>query len=233
MSFAIKFLGFVAPVALLALSGCATGLPTQVSRFQQMPAPAGQTFFIEAADARNRSGIEFSRYADLVSQALTAEGFAPAGSAEQASLRVSMDYGVDNGRAEVRSSPGFYGSRYGGFGNFGRFGGRPYYSRFGYYGGRRSAFTYGYDDPFLYGGFGGGFGGFDDIRSYTVYTSFLDVDIRGRDGRSLFEGSVKARSRSDDLQALVPNLVEAMFTGFPGRSGENVRITVQPPERRR
>ena len=28
---------------------------------------------------------------------------------------------------------------------------------------------------------------------------------------------------------LVPNLVEAMFTGFPGRSGEDVLITVPPP----
>lgn len=233
MSFAKTFLSLTAPVALLSLSGCMTGLPTQVSRFQQMPAPAGQTFFIEAADERNRGGIEFARYADLVSQAMVAEGFAPAGSADQATLRVSMDYGVDNGRSEVRSSPSLYGSRYGAFG-YGGYGLRPYYSRFGFYGGRRSAFTFGYNDPFLNGGFGGGFGGgFDDIRSYTVYTSYLDVDIRGRDGRSLFEGSVKARSRTDELQALVPNLVEAMFTGFPGRSGETVRITVQPPERRR
>jgi hypothetical protein len=31
----------------------------------------------------------------------------------------------------------------------------------------------------------------------------------------------------------VPNLIEAMFTGFPGNSGETVRITVMPPERER
>jgi len=30
----------------------------------------------------------------------------------------------------------------------------------------------------------------------------------------------------------VPNLVQAMFTGFPGNSGETVRITVPPPQRR-
>jgi len=28
---------------------------------------------------------------------------------------------------------------------------------------------------------------------------------------------------------VVPNLIEAMFTGFPGRSGEEIRITVPPP----
>ncbi|MFM6852812.1 MAG: DUF4136 domain-containing protein, partial [Sphingopyxis sp.] len=28
---------------------------------------------------------------------------------------------------------------------------------------------------------------------------------------------------------LVPNLIEAIFTGFPGNSGEKLRITVAPP----
>jgi hypothetical protein len=60
------------------------------------------------------------------------------------------------------------------------------------------------------------------------------MDIRrAADGQSLFEGLAQARSRSDDLPVLVPNLVEAMFTGFPGNSGETVRITVAPDRDRR
>ena len=35
-------LTLAAPLALLALSACATGLPTQVQRFQAMPAPSGR-----------------------------------------------------------------------------------------------------------------------------------------------------------------------------------------------
>jgi hypothetical protein len=54
---------------------------------------------------------------------------------------------------------------------------------------------------------------------------------RAADGTRLFEGRAEAQSRDNDLQALVPNLVEAMFTGFPGNSGERVRITVAPPEK--
>ena len=46
----------------------------------------------------------------------------------------------------------------------------------------------------------------------------------------MFDGRARARSRSDHLTELVPNLVEAMFTGFPGNSGEEVRITVMPRE---
>lgn len=231
MSFANKLFAVTAPVALLALSGCATGLPTQVSRFQQLPVPAGQTFAIQPTDATNRGGIEFARYADLVRQALAAEGYTPVSEGSSADLVVSLDYGVDNGQTQVAST-GFGRSRFGGFGGFGYggFGYRPYYSRFGYFGGRRLGFNYGWDDPFWYGGYGGGF---DGIRSYTVYTSYLDLDIRRSDGRSVFEGLVKARSRTDELTTLVPNLVEAMFTGFPGRSGETVRITVPPAPRER
>lgn len=241
MSFARKLLSVSAPLALLALSGCATGLPTQVSRFQAMPAPAGQTFAIEPVSSENRGGLEFGRYADLVRQALVAQGYTPVASPAEASLAVSVDYGVDTGQTEVRSVPGVNrfgpgGFGYGGFG-YGRFGygpfgygglyGRPYYSRFGY-GGFRSPFYYGWNDPFLFDGFGG----YDEVRSYTVYTSYLDVDIRRRDGQAVFEGVAKARSRTDELTRLVPPLVDALFTGFPGRSGETVKITV-PSEPRR
>ncbi len=60
------------------------------------------------------------------------------------------------------------------------------------------------------------------------------MDIRRTgDGQKLFEGTARARSRTDDLQVLVPNLVEAMFTGFPGNSGETVKITVAPERGRR
>jgi hypothetical protein len=225
MSLAKKILTLAAPAALLALGGCATGLPTQVSRYQAMPAPAGQSFVIQAADPDDRGGLEFSRYADLVRRHLIEQGYSEAPSAQAASLVVSLDYGVDQGRQQVVTWPSSGFGR--GFG-YGGFGYRPYWSRFGGYGRLRSPFYYGWDDPFWYRGFG------DDIDVYTVYTSFLDMDIkRSGDGESVFEGTARARSRTDDLGVLVPNLVEAMFTGFPGNSGETVKITVAPERKRR
>lgn len=234
MSLSKKLLTFAAPAALLALSACATGLPTKVSRFQAMPAPQGQSFVVQAADAQDRGGLEFSQYADLVRSHLVAQGYSEAASPQSASFIVSLDYGVDQGREKIVTTPGGFGSFGGGYGGYGGFGDpfyrgyHPYYSRFGYYG-RRSPFYYGWDDPFWYSSFG-----YDRVRSYTQYTSFLDMDIkRAADGQSLFEGTAQARSRTDELQTLVPNLVEAMFTNFPGRSGETVRITVPPPPRER
>ena len=49
-------------------------------------------------------------------------------------------------------------------------------------------------------------------------------------GERLFEGRAQAISTSNHLQYLVPNLVDAMFTGFPGNSGETVRISIAPED---
>ena len=230
MSLAKKLLTLTAPAALLALSACATGLPTQVSRFQAMPAPQGQTFVIQPKDPRERGGLEFSQYADLVRRHLTAQGYVPAPTPGTASFVVELDYGVDRGQQRIVTYPGTGFGRGLGYGGF-RFGGfyRPYYSRFGYFGRGYHPFYYGWNDPFWGSPFD-----YPDVRSYTEYTSYLDMDIkRTSDGQSLFEGTAKARSRTDELQVLVPNLVEAMFVGFPGRSGETVRITVPKPPRGR
>jgi hypothetical protein len=225
MSFSRKFLTLAAPAALFALSACATGFPAQVSRYQAMPAPQGQSFFIESADPQDRGGLEFSRYADLVRRHLISQGYSEAPSRQAATLVVALDYGVDDGRQQVVTSPGFSRFGYGAWGPY-----RPRFSRYGGYYGRRSPFYYGWDDPYWYSPFGGGY---NDIDVYTVYTSFLDMDIRRPDGEAVFEGTARARSRTDDLRTLVPNLVEAMFTGFPGNTGEQVRITVPPAPRER
>jgi hypothetical protein len=223
MSFIKKMITLAAPALLLSLSACMTGFPTQVSRFQAMPAPQGQTFVVQPAKAEDRGGLEFSQYADLVRRHLTALGYAEARSAQDASFVVTLDYGVDQGRERVIASPDPFGDPWG----YRGFGYRPFYSRFGYgyghggFGRYRSPFFWGWHDPFWGGGY--------DVSSYTLYTSFLDLDIRrAGDGQSLFEGHAQARSRTNELPRLVPNLVEAMFTGFPGNSGETVRITVMP-----
>jgi hypothetical protein len=207
-------------VSALSLSACATGLQTRVSRFQVMPAPQGQSFVVVPVNAADMGGLEFSRYAELVAQRMQAQGYARAASIDQATMVVRLGYGVDSGHTEITQDPFSYGpyGRYGlGFGGgWGRWG---YGRGFG-----RAGYLWGWDDPFWYGGYGG------SVSSYTYYVSQLDLDIRRKvDNASLFEGKAKARSRTDELGKLVPSLVDAMFTGFPGTSGETVKITV-PPE---
>jgi hypothetical protein len=218
-------------LAALGLSACATGLRTQVSRYQPAAIPAGASFYV--VPKQGSADPQFYRYASMVSQQLAAQGFRPAGTPQAADILVKVDYGVDEGTTEIDRDPYFGRGFGGGFGPYG-FGdpfydpfwgvyyGRPYFSRWGGY-----PFYYGWNAPFSsYGGYGG-FGGYDRIREYTVYKSYLDMDIvRRADNAPLFEGHAKARSQTDELDRLVPNLVTAMFTGFPGKNGETVKITV-------
>lgn len=199
----------------LTLSACATGLQTRVSRYQAMPVPQGQSFVVVPMNAADMGGLEFSRYAELVAKQMQAQGYARAPSVDQASMVVQVGYGVGEPQTEIISDPfPRYGYGYG----WGHGWGYPWRHR-------RSSFYWGWNDPFWYGPFGG-----PEIRSYTYYVSELDMKIRRKaDNAALFEGKAKARSRSDNPAKTVPSLVQAMFTGFPGNSGEEIKITI-PPE---
>lgn len=201
-----KRLGLAAALAL-GLAACAPSFSADVSRFQaQLPAPTGQSFAVVADDPALAGGLEFALYADYVAAEMAELGYARAASPEAANLLVRFDYGVDNGRERVRST-GFARDPF--FAPWGR------YSRFGY----RSAYTFGFYDPWLAG---------PDVTSYTVYTSEIDLKIDNtRTGERLFEGSAQAVSSNNRLQNLVPNLVDALFTDFPGNSGETLRITIR------
>lgn len=212
------------PLALAGLAACASPFRADVSRFEsQLPAPAGQTFTVVADDPALAGGIEFRHYAQLVADRMAELGYTPINNPADAQLLVRFDYGVDNGRERVRSSgvgyrDPFYSSWYGYRPVLYR---TPYGTRVSYLPYRPWGF--GWNDSF--------FGGGRDVYSYTVYTSGIGLKIdRAADGQRLFEGEAEAASTSNRLQYLVPNLIEAMFTNFPGNSGETVRISVAPED---
>lgn len=202
--------------ALLTLSACATPFQSKVSRFQQMPAPSGQSFVIQAADREKADSLEFAQYTNLVRERLTAQGYQPASSRATATLVVDLDYGVNNGREKIDTRPGSYGA----WGPWGPWGYSPWYGRHWWRGGFYDPFWGPWDAP--------------EVYSYTVYNSFLSMRITNtRSGERVFEGTAEAQTRSNDLTALVPNLVQAIFTNFPGRSGETVRVKIPPPAKAR
>jgi hypothetical protein len=205
-------------VAVLGLSACAETINTTVSRYQAMPVPQGQTFYVvpDGGMARN-GGLEFQRYAGLVAQQLELRGFRPAAGPQGASMVVQFGYGIDRGQVRYVEEPG-YGA---GFGYGGFFGRRGFHrSRFGF----GSGFAWGWDDPFWYDG---------GVDSYVEYHSQVDLHIRAAGTHApLFDGRAQARSETNRLDVVIPSLVDAMFTGFPGRNGEVVKITIpthQPP----
>ncbi|OZA55125.1 MAG: lipoprotein transmembrane, partial [Sphingomonadales bacterium 39-62-4] len=166
----------------------------------------------------------FAQYATLVGRQMEKLGYRAA-NAEVADLIVKFDYGIDGGRDRVRST-GFNDPYWGGWGGWGGWGpgwGRGGWGRRGFVGG---GWGWGWNDPFFFGGGGWGGRGVDVV---TVYTSGIDLKIdRRTDGQRLFEGKAEAASQSNRLSYVVPNLVEAMFTDFPGNNGETLRISIAP-----
>jgi uncharacterized protein DUF4136 len=199
---------FAATIALgasaMALSACATSLQTEVSRYQAMPAPQGQTFIVVPGEGKARpGGLEFERYAALVAQQLSARGYKPAADPKSANMVVQLGYNVDSGQTRITDYGPYWGpSAY-------------FYPRFGHWG---SPFYYGWNDPFWYGG---------GVDSYVEYHSELDLHIRAAGtNQPLFDGRAEARSTTNRFDALLPGLIEALFTGFPGQNGEVVKITI-------
>lgn len=215
---------FVLPAATLALlAGCAPTFEARVARFSALPAPAGQSFTIQPRDAANVGGLEFASYANLVRQRLLATGMTEAPSPAAASLTVLLDYNIGPPREKVQSRPGVggFGGWGGGFGGWnGGWGGwrwNPYWGGgLGGWGG--------------WGGWGGGWGG-TEVYSVTQYNATLAMKIeRTADKASVFEGRAETISTTNNMTRLVPNLVTAIFTNFPGNSGETVRVKFDPAQ---
>lgn len=201
-------------VAALALSACAESINTTVSRYQAMPAPQGQTFFVvpDSPMAAN-GGLEFQRYASIVAQQLQAHGYAPAADPKSATMIVQFGYGMDKGTVRYQDYGGY--PYYSGF--YGPWWGSPFHrSRFGWGGG----YYWGWNDPYWYGG---------GIDSYIEYHSQVELHIRqAKTNAPLFDGRAQARSYTDRLDVVVPSLLDAMFSGFPGQNGETLKITIPP-----
>ena len=122
-------------LGVLAVSGCATGLPAKVTRYSALPIPAGQTFYV-VPEQGVPGGLEFGRYATIVARQLEARGYRPAGTPQNARHGRSARLWRRRGRDSLSSSNPYSAAslatrRYGG-----GYYGRPYYSRYGYWGGR-------------------------------------------------------------------------------------------------
>ncbi|GIX15882.1 MAG: hypothetical protein KatS3mg119_0068 [Rhodothalassiaceae bacterium] len=204
-----KIAGVFALVVLGLLAACARHVETQVTRFHEGSLPAGRTIVIMPADPA-REGPEFRTYASMIADEFVKLGYRLAASPEEADLEVVVDYGVDQGRVEIETRPGYA---------------YPYY---GFYLGHFHPYHYGFFYPYIYDPFYG-----PDIESQTVYTRQLSLKIRDRQtGRVVFEGRAVSEGPTRELNLVMPYLVEAMFRNFPGESGVTRLVEIKTREGR-
>ena len=185
-----------------------------VSRYQAMPAPQGQTFFVVPGDgmaptaASNSSAMRgLSRSSSR--RAAIRRPIDPQKAHDARPARLRRRLRPDPLSSKTRSTAAAYG--------FGGFGYDPCFYR------PRSAAARGFFD---------GLGRSvlvwrRRIDSYVEYHSQIDLHIRqAGTNQPLFDGRAQARSETNRLDVVVPSLVDAMFTGFPGHSGETIKITI-------
>lgn len=207
MHITIKFLSLIAIAS--ALSSCAT-VQSDVTRFHTLPPQgSGQSFAIRAASSSNT--LEFGIYSARVASHLQSYGWSQASSGSP-DYTVLLDYQMGGSRERQGSVPIM--------GQTG--GGTTYHSgsvnSYGSYGSTSGSYSGTSYTPATFGVVGSA------PYSVTVHDRYLDMKIRDRGGRSVFEGRVVSTGRSADIAAVLPQMIDSLFTKFPGESGKTKRI---------
>lgn len=198
-------------VAILAACAPRT-VPSEVTRFSAAPnGPQPGTFTIYPV-GEQRGSLEFQSYAELVADELARRGFRPvaADAAAAADYAVFLSWGVGEATTEFRAAPATV------------FGGTSVY-------GSHTGFGIGMGFPL---------GTPTHVEATSTRTKWLRVVMRpggaGADASldalhqapNVFEGRAIITGASASIQPVMPYLVEALFTNFPGRSGQTERVRV-------
>lgn len=201
-------------LALVAgvLSACATGpriVRTEVTSFDAWGTlPADKTYvFVRTLEYQN--SLEMQSYEDIVRDELAIQGFRQETDPARARLAVTLRPSVVGLQVRVRDPFGdpFYrpwGGWYGGYG-YGRFGG--------------------FYDPWPYWG-----SSFYDTAEVYRRRLELDIDSKSEAGKRYYEGRAESTGESKALPPVMPALIRALFTDFPGNSGQTRRVDI-PVER--
>lgn len=196
--------------AAATIAGCAIGpqiVRTQVTNYNDWSTlPADKTYSF-ARTLEYRGSLEVKSYEDIVRDELALKGFRFVPDPAQANLIVTLRPSSSTTRLRVRD-PWPIDPFWGGYG--------------GFYG-RRFGGWYGPYGPY-------GYSAFDNFNTYPVDVIQrrleMDIDSRASAGKRYYEGRVETSSEADAFKDIVPAMVQALFTDFPGNNGQTRRIDV-------
>ena len=201
-----------------ATSGCASYLSAQVTSFHQADGNrlAGRSFVVTPTKEQAES-LEFRSYSELVRDALVRQGLFASTPAD-AELDVTLRYSIDGGKPVSYGYPAY------GYASFGPvWGWTPYVGPGGHVHYAWAA-TY----PMSYGIVG------TNYAQTVRYRREVRVEITERGpgknagaGGRLFEGTVVSEGESASIAPVMPAMVRALFSDFPGPSGVSRRVQVR------
>lgn len=194
-----------------ALAGCATGpqlIHTQVTTFSDWASLPAEKTYVFSRTLEFQNSLELSSYEDMVRDELTLQGFRLAADPSRAELAVTLRPSISTTRIRVRDPWPV----------------DPFWGPYGGWYGRRGI---GWYDP--YWAFPGSFSGY----TIAVFRRRLELDIDSKAvaGRRYYEGRVESTGETGSLPAVMPSLIRALFSDFPGNNGQTRRIDI-PMERR-
>ncbi|HKJ75353.1 MAG TPA: DUF4136 domain-containing protein [Alphaproteobacteria bacterium] len=196
------FRPFALAVMLSALAGCATNFTADVTRFQQLPKPSGETIEVVPKNPSDANALSFKKYAQMIGTHLGAVGYKPPQSGTPSTYIATIDYGVSAGPAPAtmkKRSPVQIGIGVG-------------------TGSRHTGFGMGVST------------GVGTPRSdKPVNNRWLQMVITRRsDGQQLYEGKVTSLGEGDSINPVMPLLIDALFKDFPGKSGTTSHVELGP-----
>ena len=191
----------VAALSLL-LGGCATTIRSDVTTFHQWPAQIADKSYAFEAPAPQDNTLELQNYENLVRAQLARLGFheAPQAPALKVTVRVTTT-DVPTQVVYPAYAP-FY----------------PYSARFGYAGLHRRYLGGGWYNPF-YDPFWGPVPRYDVEEEHRYHRQLQVAITSARDGKRLFDVTVRNVSKTMSTPMMMPALVQSAFEGFPGPNG--------------
>ncbi|MGD8325329.1 MAG: DUF4136 domain-containing protein [Sphingomonadales bacterium] len=186
-------LGFL-PVALSLLGACSTPkFEADVVRFHTLSAANEfqNKSITVVPQYEEQNGLEFSSYADAVGQKLAGLGFTPAANQEEADFLAVLDYNIQPRAAvdERRDSPVSVGVGVGGVGSH-------------------------------VGVSVGTIFGVGERKPDTYYSRYLGIKLQDRtNNQIIYEGRVTSEGKEGNPSLILPVMIDALFSEFPGPSG--------------
>ena len=198
----------------LLLAGCATTIRSDVTTFHQWPAQIEDKSYVFETPPSFDNTLEYQSYQNLVRGQLAQLGFREANTSP-AALKVAMRFTTTDVPVRVLEPTMPMFDNY----SYYRFSPR-FHPRFGPHG-RFARWHHPFYDPF-----------WSPYPAYQVsiehqYRRELQVSIKDRGDKRLFDVTVHNMSRELSTPTVMPALVHSAFAGFPGPSGQVRRVELQ------
>lgn len=192
--------------ALLTLGGCASTLSARVTTYQQWPVGAQGEYYRIVPAADQAGNLQFGAFSDMLRAAIGPVGLREAMAGAEPRFDVRFEYANPVKQMWERRYEDAY--MYHGWPGWG-----------GYYG---------------WGRWGGGFMYYSPRTinvPVDVYRNTLTVTVSDRlaNGQDVYQATAVHNSRRENLDAVMPYLMQAIFDGFPGNNGQVKEVRYELP----